>query len=225
MTNSGTIVSLQHAQIYQSGKTLVLSDVNFEIAKGEFLYLIGRTGSGKSSLLKTLYADLWLERGLGYIADFELHSIKKSQIPYLRRKIGVVFQDFQLFMDRNIHDNLHFILEATGWDNKAKMNARISIVLAQVGLENALDKFPHQLSGGEQQRVVIARALLNEPQIILADEPTGNLDPEVSEQIMKTFEAINKAGTAILMATHDYSLIGKYQRRTLRCLDGQVVEN
>jgi cell division transport system ATP-binding protein len=225
MSNSDTIVSLQHAQIFQSGKTLVLSDVNFEIAKGEFLYLIGRTGSGKSSLLKTLYADLWLERGQGYIADFELHSIKKTQIPYLRRKIGVVFQDFQLFMDRNIHDNLYFILEATGWDNKAKMNARISIVLAQVGLDNALEKFPHQLSGGEQQRVVIARALLNEPQIILADEPTGNLDPEVSEQIMKTFEAINKAGTAILMATHDYSLIEKYKRRTIRCIDGHVVEN
>jgi cell division transport system ATP-binding protein len=219
-----TIVSLKHAQIYQSGSTLVLSDVNFDIAKGEFIYLIGRTGSGKSSLLKTLYADLWLEKGLGYIAGFELHSIRKSQIPYLRRKIGVVFQDFQLFMDRNIHDNLYFILEATGWENKAKMNARISIVLAQVGLENTLSKFPHQLSGGEQQRVVIARALLNEPEIILADEPTGNLDPEVSEQIMKTFEAINKSGTAILMASHDYNLIEKYKRRTLKCIDGLVVE-
>lgn len=219
-----SIVSLQHAYIYQSESTLVLSDVNFEIEKGEFLYLIGRTGSGKSSLLKTLYADLWLERGLGYIADFELHSIKKSQIPYLRRKIGVVFQDFQLFMDRSIRDNLYFILEATGWENKAKMNARISIVLAQVGLDNSLEKFPHQLSGGEQQRVVIARALLNDPQIILADEPTGNLDPEVSEQIMKTFEAINKAGTAILMATHDFNLIDKYKRRTLKCIDGKVVE-
>ena len=224
MSDSDTIVSLKHAQIYQSGSALVLSDVNFDIAKGEFVYLIGKTGSGKSSLLKTLYADLWLEKGLGYIADYELHAIKKSQVPYLRRKIGVVFQDFQLFMDRNIHDNLNFILEATGWENKAKMNARISIVLAQVGLENTLNKFPHQLSGGEQQRVVIARALLNEPQIILADEPTGNLDPEVSVQIMKTFEAINKAGTAILMATHDYHLIEKFKRRTLRCLNGIVVE-
>jgi cell division transport system ATP-binding protein len=224
MAQHDTIVSLNHAQIYQAGTTLVLADVNFSIAKGEFVYLIGRTGSGKSSLLKTLYADLWLERGLGHIAGYELHSIKKSEIPYLRRKIGVVFQDFQLFMDRNIHDNLYFILEATGWENKAKMNARISIVLAQVGLENMLNKFPHQLSGGEQQRVVIARALLNEPQIILADEPTGNLDPEVSEQIMKTFEAINKAGTAILMATHDYNLIDKYKRRTLKCIDGQVIE-
>ncbi len=225
MAEIDTIVSLKHAQIYQSGNTLVLADVNFEIQKGEFVYLIGRTGSGKSSLLKTLYADLWLERGLGYIAGYELHTIKKSEIPYLRRKIGVVFQDFQLFMDRNIHDNLYFILEATGWENKAKMNARISIVLAQVGLTNSLDKFPHQLSGGEQQRVVIARALLNEPQIILADEPTGNLDPEVSEQIMKTFEAINRAGTAILMATHDYSLIEKYKRRTIQCIDGHLVEN
>jgi cell division transport system ATP-binding protein len=224
MSDSDTIVSLKHAQIYQSGSTLVLSDVNFDIAKGEFVYLIGKTGSGKSSLLKTLYADLWLEKGLGYIAGYELHAIKKSEVPYLRRKIGVVFQDFQLFMDRNIHDNLYFILEATGWENKAKMNARISIVLAQVGLENTLNKFPHQLSGGEQQRVVIARALLNEPQIILADEPTGNLDPEVSVQIMKTFEAINRAGTAILMATHDYHLIENYKRRTLRCLNGVVVE-
>ncbi|MES2797165.1 MAG: ATP-binding cassette domain-containing protein [Bacteroidota bacterium] len=224
MEDSDKIISLQHAQIYQSGSTLVLSDVNFTIAKGEFVYLIGRTGSGKSSLLKTLYADLWLERGLGYIAGFELHTIKKSTVPYLRRKIGVVFQDFQLFMDRNVHDNLYFILEATGWENQAKMNARISIVLAQVGLENTLDKFPHQLSGGEQQRVVIARALLNEPLIILADEPTGNLDPEVSEQIMRTFEAINKAGTAILMATHDYLLIEKYKRRTLKCIDGLVKE-
>jgi cell division transport system ATP-binding protein len=225
MIDFDTIVSLQHAQIYQSGGTLVLKDVNFNIKKGEFVYLIGRTGSGKSSLLKTLYADLWLEQGLGHIADFELHSIKKSQIPYLRRKIGVVFQDFQLFMDRNIHENLYFILEATGWENKAKMNARISIVLAQVGLDNALNKFPHQLSGGEQQRVVIARALLNEPKIILADEPTGNLDPEVSVQIMKTFEDINRAGTAILMATHDYNLIDKYRRRTLQCIDGQLIES
>jgi cell division transport system ATP-binding protein len=218
-----SIVSLNHAQIYQSRNTLVLSDVTFDIKKGEFVYLIGRTGSGKSSLLKTLYADLWLEMGLGYVVDYELHSIRKSEIPYLRRKIGVVFQDFQLFMDRNIHDNLYFILEATGWENTAKMNARISIVLAQVGLDNALDKFPHQLSGGEQQRVVIARALLNDPQIILADEPTGNLDPEVSEQIMKTFEAINSSGTAILMATHDFHLIEKYPRRTLKCENGKVI--
>jgi cell division transport system ATP-binding protein len=224
MFSTDSIVSLKHAQIYQSGNTLVLSDVNFDITKGEFVYLIGKTGSGKSSLLKTLYADLWLEMGVGMVAGFELHSIKRSEVPYLRRKIGVVFQDFQLFMDRNIHDNLYFILEATGWENQAKMNSRISIVLAQVGLANSLDKFPHQLSGGEQQRVVIARALLNDPQIILADEPTGNLDPEVSEQIMKTFEAINKAGTAILMATHDYLLIEKYPRRTLKCLNGQVIE-
>jgi cell division transport system ATP-binding protein len=225
MFSGDSVVSLKHAQIYQSGNTLVLSDVNFDIAKGEFVYLIGKTGSGKSSLLKTLYADLWLEMGVGMVVGYELHTMKRAEIPYLRRKIGVVFQDFQLFMDRNIHDNLYFILEATGWENKAKMNARISIVLAQVGLDNALDKFPHQLSGGEQQRVVIARALLNDPQIILADEPTGNLDPEVSEQIMKTFEAINKAGTAILMATHDYLLIEKYPRRTLKCLDGVVLES
>ncbi len=225
MVESEFILSLKHAQILQSGNTLVLDDVNFEIRKGEFVYLIGRTGSGKSSLLKTLYADLWLERGLGYIAGYELHSIKKSDIPFLRRKIGVVFQDFQLFMDRNIHDNLYFILEATGWENISKMNARISIVLAQVGLENVLKKFPHQLSGGEQQRVVIARALLNEPQIILADEPTGNLDPEVSLQIMKTFEDINRAGTAILMATHDYALIEKNHRRTLKCADGKLIDN
>jgi cell division transport system ATP-binding protein len=216
------IVSLQNAYIFQFGNTLVLSDVNFDIAQGEFVYLIGRTGSGKSSLLKTLYADLWLEQGYGQIAGYHLHQIKRSEIPYLRRKIGVVFQDFQLFMDRSIFDNLYFILEATGWTNTDKMHARISICLAQVGLGEALHKFPHQLSGGEQQRVSIARALLNDPQIILADEPTGNLDPEVSRQIMATFEQINKAGTAVLMATHDYSLIQAYPRRTLKCEKGVV---
>lgn len=218
------IVALQNAFIYQFGNTLVLSDVNFEIGQGEFVYLIGRTGSGKSSLLKTLYADLWLERGSGQVAGYNLAKIQRKDIPYLRRKIGVVFQDFQLFMDRNVFENLYFILEATGWENKDKMSARVSICLAQVGLADSLHKFPHQLSGGEQQRVAIARALLNSPQILLADEPTGNLDPEVSVQIMRTFEQINASGTAILMATHDYDLIKDYPRRTLRCENGRVME-
>jgi cell division transport system ATP-binding protein len=218
------VLSLQNAFIYQHGGTLVLSDVNFEIGYGEFVYLIGKTGSGKSSLLKTLYADLWLERGQGSVVGFNLHNIERKEIPFLRRKIGVVFQDFQLFMDRSVHQNLYFILEATGWDSADKMNSRISICLAQVGLNDVLHKFPHQLSGGEQQRVAIARALLNAPEIILADEPTGNLDPEVSEQIMKTFEQINAHGTAVLMATHDYLLIEKHPKRTIICENGQVSE-
>jgi cell division transport system ATP-binding protein len=218
------IIKLQNADIYQFNNTLVLKDVNFQIAEGEFVYLIGRTGSGKSSLLKTLYADLWLEKGQGTVAGYSLEKLTRKELPYLRRQLGIVFQDFQLLPDRSVYNNLEYVLEATGWTNKSKMSSRIAICLLQVGLENTQNKFPHQLSGGEQQRVSIARALLNDPKIILADEPTGNLDPEVSEQIMKTFEAINAKGTAILMATHGLELIRRFPKRVIQCHAGQLIE-
>ena len=221
--SSEPVVELQNADIYQ-GKRIVLSDVNFSIRKDEFAFLIGRTGSGKSSLLKTLYADLWLESGKGNVAGFALHQIKPSQVPFLRRKIGIVFQDFQLFFDRSVEENLEFVLKATGWKDSVAIKNRISEVLMQVGLGTSPKKMPHQLSGGEQQRVVIARAMLNEPQILLADEPTGNLDPEVGEQIMQVFQTINTAGTAILMATHNYDFLKKYPARVLKCEAGSVSE-
>ncbi len=215
------VVTLERADIYQ-GDVPVLADVNFHIDKGEFVYLIGRTGSGKSSLLKTLYADLWLQTGSAKVAGYELHKIKRSDIPFLRRRIGIVFQDFQLLTDRTVEENLTFVLRATGWTEKADIARRMSEVLMQVGLGTSPKKMPHQLSGGEQQRVVIARAMLNEPQILIADEPTGNLDPEVSNQIMEVFKTINNAGTSVLMATHDYTLLEKYPARIVRCEEGQV---
>lgn len=223
MFSTESVLKLDHADIYQD-KKLILGDVTFQIDKGDFAYLIGRTGSGKSSLLKTLYADLWLQNGKGVVAGFSLETLKPRDVPKLRRTIGIVFQDFQLFFDRSVEDNLRFVLKATGWKNKADMNNRVADVLMQVGLGTAQKKMPHQLSGGEQQRVVIARAMLNEPLILIADEPTGNLDPAVADQIMKVFQAINNAGTAVLMATHNYDLLNKYPARVLRCQDGQVVE-
>jgi cell division transport system ATP-binding protein len=223
MFNSNPVVSIENAFIYQKDR-IVLNDVNFSINKGEFVFLIGRTGSGKSSLLKTLYADLWLQQGKAKVVGYEIETLLPVNRPFLRRKIGVVFQDFQLFMDRNVYENLQWVLEATGWTDSAKMKARIAEVLMQVGMATAHDKMPHQLSGGEQQRIVIARALLNEPQILFADEPTGNLDPEVSEQIIKLFHEINKAGTAILMATHDFDMIRKFPARILKCENGVVSE-
>ena len=202
---------------------MVLSDVNFSVQKGEFVYLIGRTGSGKSSLLQTLYADLWLEKGTGVVGGFELHALKRSQIPYLRRNIGIVFQDFQLLSDRNIDKNLRFYLKAMGLTEKSDIDERIAEVLTLVNLPHILEKMPHQLSGGEQQRVGIARSLLNKPDIILADEPTGNLDPEMSLEILKLFLDINeKSNTAVLMATHDFELIERFPHRTLYCDKGQV---
>ncbi|MFT4031988.1 MAG: ATP-binding cassette domain-containing protein [Siphonobacter sp.] len=222
--NSAPVVQVSHADIYQIDNKPVLEDVSFSINKGEFVYLVGRTGSGKSSLLKTLYADLELPKGTAFIAGYELHSMKRTDIPYLRRKLGIVFQDFQLFMDRSVAQNLEFVLKATGWTDSMKMKTRIAEVLIRVGLSSAISKMPHQLSGGEQQRVVIARALLNEPQILLADEPTGNLDPEVSEEIMRVFLNINKSGTAILMATHDFDIIRKFPQRMLRCEHNHVSE-
>ena len=188
---SEAVISLSNAFIYQK-ENLILSDVNFSINKGEFVYLIGKTGSGKSSLLKTLYADLWLEKGSGKVAGFALENIRYKEIPFLRRKIGIIFQDFQLLPDRNVLQNLRFFMQAMGWDDKKKIDDRIVEVLELVGLPNVLKKHPHQLSGGEQQRIAIARALLNHPQILLADEPTGNLDPEKSVEILKLFFKINE---------------------------------
>lgn len=224
MFSSDPVVKVQDLSVFQDQHT-VLRDVSFDIEKGEFVFLVGRTGSGKSSLLKTLYADHPLRLGDVTIAGFNLRSIRSSQIPQLRRKIGIIFQDFQLFNDRTVGDNLIFVLKATGWKDNAKMRARVSEVLMRVGLGSVEKKIPYQLSGGEQQRVVIARALLNEPQILIADEPTGNLDPEVAYGIMKIFQQINKSGTAVLMATHSYGLIRKFPTRILKCEDGKVLDS
>ena len=220
---SEPIIVLDRADIYQ-GDRPVLNDVHFEIKDGEFVFMIGRTGSGKSSLLKTLYADLWLHTGSAKVAGYELHNIKRADVPHLRRRIGIVFQDFQLLSDRSVEDNLYFVLKATGWKDKPKIAKRISEVLMQVGLGTAQKRMPHQLSGGEQQRVVIARAMLNEPKILIADEPTGNLDPEVADQIMQVFKTINNAGTAILMATHNHDFLRKFPNRVLKCENGSVIE-
>ena len=220
---SNTTVKLTDVNIYQS-KNLVLSNVNLQIDKGEFLYLIGKTGSGKSSLLKTLYGDVELMDGDGQVAGFSLNHMKKNQVPFLRRKLGIVFQDFQLLTDRSVNDNLLFVLKATGWTDKSKMTARVSEVLDKVHLSTKGFKMPHELSGGEQQRVVIARALLNDPELILADEPTGNLDPVTSDSIMRLLFEISSAGRAVIMATHNYSLMTKFPARTIKCENGKVVE-
>ena len=204
------------------GTQRIIDDAHFQIEKGEFVYLIGKTGSGKSSILKTIYAEIPLQKGDIQVFDFTLSKIKKSEIPYLRRRIGIVFQDFQLLLDRNVEDNLRFVLEATGWSQFAKIKNRIGQVLAQVGLLGTEKKMPHQLSGGEQQRVAIARALLNDPYLILADEPTGNLDPSVADEILALFMHINKGGSSILIATHHHSFIKKFPARVLWCEDGQI---
>ena len=221
--NDKPIIQFQDASIFQDDH-LVLSGVTFAVAGNEFVYLIGRVGSGKTSLIKTINAELVLKTGSATVAGFDLGKLKKNQVPFLRRRLGIVFQDFQLLTDRSVHDNLHFVLHATGWKDKNMTAKRIEEVLTKVGLENKGYKMPHQLSGGEQQRVVIARALLNEPDIILADEPTGNLDPETSEGIMQILKDISRAGRAVLMATHNYTLLKKYPARTLKCEDGKLVE-
>jgi cell division transport system ATP-binding protein len=218
------VLSMTQATIFQ-GEIPVLSDVTFSVEQHEFVFLIGRTGSGKSSLLKTLYADLPLQSGLSEVVGYSLSEIKSKEVPFLRRKIGIIFQDFQLFTDRSVHENLAFVLKATGWTDPILIKERIGEVLLQVGLLEALTKMPHQLSGGEQQRVVIARALLNNPSILLADEPTGNLDPDVADGIFKLFQDINKKGTAILMATHNHELLRKYPYRVLKCEKGKLLDS
>ncbi len=220
---SEAVLSLKNVTIYQD-KNPVLTDVNIEVQKGEFIYLIGRTGSGKSSFLKTLYADLALTTGEGSVVDYNLATLKESEIPYLRRKLGIVFQDFKLLPDRNIKENLLFVLKATGWSEKAEMELKIEEVLDKVGMKGFAPKMPHQLSGGEQQRIGIARALLNDPELILADEPTGNLDPQTSIEIMEVLRKIHENGKTILMATHDYALVLKYPSKTLKFDEGKMFE-
>lgn len=216
------IILYHNVPVYQKDVT-VLSDVSLGVARGEFVYLIGKTGSGKSSLLKTIYAELPVRMGTASVAGFNLLKIRRREIPSLRRKLGIVFQDFQLLTDRTVYENLYFVLRSTGWKNRAEMKARVEEVLKKVGLDGTGEKMPHQLSGGEQQRVAIARALLNNPEIILADEPTGNLDPETSRSIMRLLVDISKAGKAVLMATHNYTLLQEFPSRTLKCEDGRIV--
>jgi cell division transport system ATP-binding protein len=219
------VLSLKNANIYQ-GDSLILSEVNISVNKSEFVYLVGKTGTGKSSLLKTLYGELPLLNGSGVVAGFDLSEVTWKTVPYLRRNIGIVFQDFQLLNDRNVHDNLEFVLEATGWTSKMEIEAKIDEVLRKVGLSTKGFKFPYELSGGEQQRVDIARALLNSPKILLADEPTGNLDPETTEEIMNLLFQIGKElGTAIVMATHDYIVLKKYPARMIKTEGGKVIDN
>lgn len=221
--SADTIIQFTDASIFQDDH-LVLSGVSFTLSKGEFVYLIGRVGSGKSSLIKTINAELPLKKGSASIVGFTLEEIRPKQVPLLRRKLGIVFQDFQLLTDRSVYDNLYFVLHATGWNNKEEADKRIREVLEKVGLENKGFKMPHQLSGGEQQRVVIARALLNDPEVILADEPTGNLDPETSEIIMMLLREISESGRAVIMATHNYGLLKKYPERTFKCEEGKLVQ-
>ncbi|RZJ36277.1 MAG: ATP-binding cassette domain-containing protein [Flavobacterium sp.] len=217
------VLHLRNVTVFQDHRA-VLSNVNLEVNHGEFIYIIGKTGSGKSSLMKTLYADLPLQKGEATIVDFDLATLKERQIPFLRRKIGIVFQDFKLLPDRTVHDNMLFVLKATGWTNAREMDAKIDEVLERVDLKTFAKKMPHQLSGGEQQRVAIARALLNDPELILADEPTGNLDPQTSVEIMEVLRKINSNGKTIIMATHDYALIMKFPSKTLKCENATIFE-
>ncbi len=220
---SDHVLQLKDASIFQ-GENLVLSDVSVSVEKGEFVYLIGKTGTGKSSFMKTLYGDLPLQEGEGNIVGYDLATLKENDIPFLRRKLGVIFQDFKLLNDRTVHDNLNFVLTATGWKDKAAMESKINEVLSKVDMKTKAFKYPYQLSGGEQQRVAIARALLNDPELILADEPTGNLDPQTSVEVMEVLREINKNGNTILMATHDYALLLKYPSKTLKCDENQIFE-
>lgn len=220
---SQTVLSLKNAAIYQEGRT-ILSHVNLDVNHGEFIYIIGKTGSGKSSLMKTLYGDLPLTEGEGHVVEFDLASLKEDDIPFLRRKIGIVFQDFKLLPDRTIKDNMLFVLKATGWTDNDEMERKMDEVLDKVGMKGFANKMPHQLSGGEQQRVAIARALLNDPELILADEPTGNLDPQTSAEVLEVLRKINANGKTIMMATHDYALLMKFPSKTLKCEDERIFE-
>jgi cell division transport system ATP-binding protein len=218
------VVDVRKAFIYQE-ENAVLKDISFSISKGEFVYLIGRTGSGKSSLLKTLYADLPFNSGEIEVSGHRINNINRKDVPILRRKLGIIFQDFQLLMDRSVDENLLFVMRATGWKDRSKIKHQLANVLMRVGLGSLGAKMPHQLSGGEQQRVVVARALINDPQILIADEPTGNLDPQVAEGILNLFDEINKGGTAILMATHNHNFIEKHPARVLKCIDHKILDS
>jgi cell division transport system ATP-binding protein len=220
---SESVLSLKNVSIYQSNK-VILSNINLEVKHGEFIYIIGKTGTGKSSFIKTLYADLPLTTGEGHIVEYDLVNLKEKDIPYLRRKIGIVFQDFQLLPDRTVSANMLFVLKATGWTDAIEMQNKIDEVLDKVGMKGFANKMPHQLSGGEQQRVAIARALLNDPEFILADEPTGNLDPQTSVEVLDVLRKINANGKTIIMATHDYALLMKFPSKTLKCEDGSIFE-
>ena len=220
---SDNIVSFSDATINQSGKT-ILTNVSIEVPEGSFVFLIGRTGSGKSSLIKTIYGDLELAGGVGNVTGYDLTRLKSKQIPNLRRELGVVFQDFKLLQDRTIGENLKFVLRSTGWKNKKEIDDRINNVLKMVGITLNKDKYPFELSGGEQQRVAIARALLNEPKLIIADEPTGNLDPQTSQEIMQLFKSLHEKGMTLLMATHDYQMIVKFPGKIFKCEDGKIFE-
>jgi cell division transport system ATP-binding protein len=220
---SQPVLTLKNVSIYQEGK-IILSDINLDVNHGEFIYIIGKTGSGKSSFMKTLYADLPLTEGKGEIINFDLATLKENEIPFLRRKIGFVFQDFKLLPDRTVKDNLLFVLKATGWTDKIDIQNKIDEVLDKVSMKMFAEKMPHQLSGGEQQRVAIARALLNDPEFILADEPTGNLDPQTSIEVLDVLRQINTAGKTVIMATHDYALLMKFPSKTLKCEDAKLFE-
>ena len=221
---SEIVVQLEKVNIYQSGN-LILQDVNFSVQKGEFVYLVGKTGTGKSSLLKTLYGEITLTEGNGMVVGFDLKEMDWKKLPFLRRNLGIVFQDFQLLTDRNVHENLRFVLKSTGWEDERLVEQKIEDVLAKVGLQNKGFKMTYEMSGGEQQRVDIARALLNSPKLILADEPTGSLDPETSDEIMQIlFQIAKEDGTAIIMATHDFMVVNKFPARTLSTVGGRLVE-
>ena len=220
---SETVLSLKNVTIYQE-KKVILSQINLEVKEGEFLYIIGKTGTGKSSFMKTLYGDLPLTEGTGNIVGYDLVNLKEDDIPFLRRKIGIVFQDFQLLHDRSVNKNMLFVLKATGWTDEKAMQDKIDEVLEKVGLKGIANKMPHQLSGGEQQRVAIARALLNDPELILADEPTGNLDPQTSIEVLDVLRKINETGKTVIMATHDYAMLMKFPSKTLKCEDAKIFE-
>jgi cell division transport system ATP-binding protein len=220
---SATVLSLKNVTIYQENR-VILSQINLEVKEGEFLYIIGKTGTGKSSFMKTLYGDLPLTVGSGNIVGYDLASLKENDIPFLRRKLGIVFQDFQLLPDRSVNENMLFVLKATGWTNAVDMQTKIDDVLQRVGMIGFSNKMPHQLSGGEQQRVAIARALLNDPELILADEPTGNLDPQTSAEILGVLKKINDNGKTVIMSTHDYAVIMKFPAKTLKCEDNTIFE-